>query len=258
MHSTGSEEFLMEENYTAGGEAAPKNKMLAWLDNFWYHYKWHSLIALFLVFTISVCTLQMCNKEEYDVYIVYAGQKEIKRTSNGGFSEYQLITSSLEQISGDFDESGDTLVSLLDLFMLSNKEIKEVEANDDYEVNYTLLRENQEKFYDTMLYSSYYVCLLSDTLYEEYREISGVKVFAPLSPYVGEGDYKYLDEGAVYLHGSGLSFAELPGIKELPDNTVICIRTLSAVASHFSKEENEELFKRSEEVLREMLVTRLP
>ncbi len=249
---------MSENNNINHTESSPasKGRFLSWLDNFWYHYKWHSLIALFLVFTITVCSLQMCTKTEYDIYIVYAGQKQISRIAEGGaYSEYETVISSLNYTAKDFDENGKTNVSLLDLFMLSNDEIKEAESVDDQEVNYTLLASNQEKFKDTMLYSNYYICLLSDTLYLEYAGMYDVSMFTPIEPFTSGSGYRYLDEGAIYLHGSGLEFASLPGICELPENTVICMRGLSAVASHFGKEENEQMYQRSSEMLRIILET---
>ncbi len=241
-------------NENMSGEAASKNKILSWLDNFWYHYKWHSIVALFLIFTITVCSFQMCSKEEYDIFIVYAGQKQIKRSSEGGaYSEYATVNKSFEYMAQDFDDNGKTVVSFLDLFMLSNDEIKAAESVEGQEVNYTLLQNNQEKFRDTMMYSTYYICFLSDTLYREYTSIDGVNIFTSLKPYAADGNYKYLDDGAIYLHGSGLAIENLPGICDLPENTVICMRGLSAVASHFGKEENEEMFGRSEQMLRDIL-----
>ena len=49
------------------------NKALAWLDNFWYHYKWHVLVGLFIAVFLFVSIGQMVDKEKVDVYIMYAG-----------------------------------------------------------------------------------------------------------------------------------------------------------------------------------------
>ena len=54
------------------------------VENYWYHYKWHTLIALFIVITLSVCILQLCQKNSYDVYVLYAGGGELERTSDDG------------------------------------------------------------------------------------------------------------------------------------------------------------------------------
>ena len=93
------------------------------VENFWYHYKWHSLVALFLVFTILVCSLQMCEKNNYDIYITYAGGKEISRTVEGGdVSEYASFVSTLASLGCDYDGDGVSSVSFSSLFILSDDE----------------------------------------------------------------------------------------------------------------------------------------
>ena len=49
-------------------------RVYRWFDNFWYHHKWKTIIALFLVVVILVCVLQMCQKEESgDITVLLAG-----------------------------------------------------------------------------------------------------------------------------------------------------------------------------------------
>ena len=56
-----------------GGEIVYESKFTRWLDNFWYHYKWTTIIAVFALFVVLVCTLQMCNKDKNDVSVLSAG-----------------------------------------------------------------------------------------------------------------------------------------------------------------------------------------
>ena len=34
-----------------------ESKVLRWWDNYWYHYKWHTIIGLFFVFVIVFCVI---------------------------------------------------------------------------------------------------------------------------------------------------------------------------------------------------------
>ena len=55
----------MEENRSGGrfGDAPEiKSEAFDKLSNFWYYYKWHTIVALFIVFVVTVCTLQTCSK----------------------------------------------------------------------------------------------------------------------------------------------------------------------------------------------------
>ncbi len=37
-----------------------------WIENYWYHYKWHTIIGLFLVITLAVGVTQCATKPKYD------------------------------------------------------------------------------------------------------------------------------------------------------------------------------------------------
>ena len=46
------------------------SKVLKWLDNFWYHYKWPFVIITFFVSLAIVLTVQLVSRENYDAYIM--------------------------------------------------------------------------------------------------------------------------------------------------------------------------------------------
>ena len=224
-----------------------KESFLSRLENFWYHYKWHSVIALFLVFTISICSVQMCQKESYDLHVLYSGGYEINRKgSDGNASEYKTTLSSLGRVTDDNDGDGVINVTLKDLFMLSSAEIEEIEGEDDKtEVNYALINDNKQILRDTIMYSSYYVCLLSPAVYEEYKTVDGVEIFTPLAQFSAENtSLKYYDDNSVYL--SSTKFYSLPGISSLPDNTLVCLKKPSVFASHFNEKETKRDYARAE------------
>ena len=235
----------MKHSSSYNGEYNNPQSISEKLDNFWYHYKWHSIVALFLVFTIIICSLQMCKKESYDLYVLYSGGHEINRNGiDGNTPEYKSDLSSIGRVTQDFNEDGETNVTLKDLFMLSDEEIKAIEsANDDYEVNYALINENRQILRDTIMYSSYYLCLLSPAVYDEYKTVDGISIFEPLAPLVTEESYvEYYDTGAVYL--SSTRFYSLPGISSLPADTLICLKSPSVFASHFNQKDTERDFSR--------------
>ncbi len=247
----------MEENIKRKGDTgrsgAPKG-ILSWLENFWYHYKWHSIVALFLIFTITICSVQMCSKEQYDVRILYSGQYEIERTSkNGNFAEYETFISSFKRVAGDYDEDGKITPALKDLFMLSNEEIEEIQSKDpDVEINRPLLIENQTILSESLVLGDYYICLLSSYVYDEYKEIDGVEMFSPLSAYVKDGtSVEFYTDTAIYLSSTG--FYSLPGICNLPEDTVICLRSISAIANHFNEKEAKKARERSIDVITNMI-----
>lgn len=235
----------MEENVNATQENEASGGFRARLENFWYHYKWHSIIALFLVFFVTVCSVQMCRKEEPDLYVLYGGGKHISRqVVDGNFCELDVITTSIKNISKDYDENGKLNPLFYNVYLLSDSEIKE--AGED--VNHALLYQNNQEFRDLMYASPYYICFLSEELYLEYSKTEGV--FVPLAPYTNGLELEFLDGGAVYLHSENLPFNKLPGICDLPENTVICLKSKTAFTTNFGGKSSAQHFERSEESLR--------
>lgn len=48
-------------------------KIFKWLDNFWYHYKWVTLVTAFFTVTLSIIIIQMITKTNPDSNILYGG-----------------------------------------------------------------------------------------------------------------------------------------------------------------------------------------
>ena len=153
----------MDKNDRLGNNVEMKSPLLSKLENYWYYYKWHTIVAIFLIFSILICSLQMCSRVEVDSYIMYAGGKSISRTASGGDrAEYARVVDALKRVVPDFDNDGEKNVSLSTLFQLSTAEIEEIEdRNDGTEVNYSLLTSDSETLRDRMYIGEYYVCLFS-------------------------------------------------------------------------------------------------
>lgn len=244
----------MEEKQTVGASGAPlyKPSAKAKLENYWYHYKWHSIAAVFVIIAILVCSLQMCAKDSYDAYVLYAGDYEVKRTTEGGgVAEYQRFVDAFGRVCADNDGDGRGNVSFNNLFVLSAEQIAEIESDPEHELGYALLKSDAETLKDRLIYSEYYLCILSKEVYDEYKVIDGIPLFLPLAGYLPEGSEAVLyDEGAVEL--SSLEFGKIPVMLGL-DGAVVCLRTKSAFADHFNKKQNEKNFANCEQLLRNIL-----
>ena len=255
----------MEENFNESGEVREQpsraKRFRTWLDNYIYHYKWHTIIALFLVFTVTVCSVQMCDKESYDVYVVYAGGYQVsKLVTDGDVAEFVTFSKSLNRAADDYNGDGKVTVSLDSLFMLTADEIKATndklkEEGSDQQVQTQLISQNFKTMNDRMLYSEYYVCLMSESVFKHYSAKAD-HMFADLTKYVNSGtEVKYLDDGkdttAIYLSSTG--FKNLPVLYDLPKDTVIALRGFSEVSNTFDAKDNRENYRRSEEFIRSMI-----
>jgi hypothetical protein len=239
----------MEEKYT-GGTVSFKER----LENFWYHYKWHTIVALFLILTVTISTLQMCSKVSFDTYIMYAGAHEIDRTNeDGDVSDYKATLSSLGRVAADYNKDGEVTVSFKDLFTPSEEELAEIKAeNPKAQINYALIDEDERILLENMRYSDYYVCLISKSVYERYKTVDEFEIFAPLSQYVKAGATpEYYSENAILL--SSVGFYSLPGISDLPSDTLICLRRISPFAQKTNGKRANSEFKKAEEIITKIL-----
>ena len=190
------------------------------LDNFWYHYKWHTIAIFFVLLVIIICSFQMCGKTSYDVYVLYAGEMPIENTKAD--SNYHTMISALKLVCDDYDEDGATSPLLKNLLVPMGKEYDEL-ADRGYD---RLIASDISEFEQLMVYSSeYYLCFLSEDTFRDYdkQTSSGAYPFASLTDLIPEGsDLRLASERGIYL--SSLDFGKLSGINELPEDTVVCLR----------------------------------
>lgn len=227
------------------------------LENFWYHYKWHTIAALFVIVVISVCVTQCATNTRYDIQVLYAGNHAFGRTSeDGGYSEYATMMSTLRDFAEDYDENGETNVSFLDLYLLTKDEIAELEKNPETNApaSYQLLQENTAMLKNNLDMSEYYVCFLSERLFRQYSEGEANKDrFARIESYIAEGgEYDYVSEYGIRL--SSLDIKELPGFSHLDaEDTVVCIRRVSAMSVMVAGKASQRQFENGEKMLRAIL-----
>ena len=236
------------------GEAKIKSPFTEKIENFFYHYKWHTLIALFLVFTVTVCSVQMCQKTSYDAYVLYAGGTYVSQTAaeGQGESDYQLLLSSVKRFVGDFDEDGARNLSLLNLYIPSEEQLAEKE---NVEYFYSMISENEDNLQNQLYFGDYYICIMSKRLFDEYAENSDANPFAKIAPYLPEGktdEYRLASDCGVYLDSTPL--ADNPGFSHLSgEETVLAIRKYSSFGKRGSDKKARERYAFAESTFRLML-----
>ena len=239
----------MENQEKYSGDVKMKSPLIEKIENFWYYHKWHTIVAAFLVVAVLIMSLQFCQKTSFDAHIVYAGHYEIERMSGDGDSPYSNILSELKLVTPDIDGDGAVNIDFRNLFVINDAEAEAlIQGKDGYEINYNLVKEDSNTFYQLMLMSDYYVCFLSERLFLEYSEkYDGI--FAPIAPYTAEGkEYEYASDSGIYLKSVD-GFASLPEFSNLPDDTVVCLRALSDM----SKSRYKDTFKASEQIVKNIL-----
>lgn len=239
-----------------GGEAV-KQPFAKRIENFWYHYKWHTIVSAIIVAVIVICTVQMCSKPTYDVHILYAGDERLSSVRiDGDISEYEKTASALKAVTPDTDGSGEVLLNFLNLFVANEDELLALEERGENIENVSgLISEDSDTLSFNMISGDYYLLFLSERLFLEYDSEYGDSIFVALSDYATASDVKFAGVGArgIYLD-SFASFASLEGISQLdPADTVVCLRKINDVTVGVNKAKHKESFSAAEAVLKNII-----
>lgn len=225
----------MEDKLPAG-DIKQNSPALKWLDNFWYHYKVHTIIVLFVIFVLTVCILQTCRaKSIEDVSFVYAGT-------------YKMTREELEGVRGafnaaipeDYNRDGRRYAEILSYQIFSEDQLKEMldgseEGHDKY-VFYKNLSPGEYDAYSNMLATGEIsVCLLEPWLYQKLVDAGRLK---PLTDVFGAKPEGSVGEYGVRLGDTALH-AYYDALKIIPEETVVCLLQPYVIGAS-SKSENYE------------------
>lgn len=219
----------------ASSKAAATNKVTLfggsrfgrWFDNFWYHYKVQTLIALFLLVAITVCVVQCAARpKKPDVSICYAGYADLRpTTSNSVARDMETALTTMAQTALDKDSARAEMVHYL-----IRPDATDAAAKSLTQTNLSNLRTELDV-------ANSYIFLMDEALYNSYTVTEkGAHYMAEVQAYLPENSAGLeitADGRGVYLRSTPLSL--LPGFSELPQDTVLCLRVGFSVSGTNSK-----------------------
>lgn len=207
-------------------------KIRKWLENYWYHYKWTTIVAVFLLFVLGIGIFQMATKEEYDLDVLYTGPAmltvEQKRDLSAAFASV---------MSKDFNEDGSKMVLINDITVLSDEQVAEKEAeakaeSDSLYYDYKNREDAISRVSTLISTGQTVICLMDEYMYEKY---ASQDAFLKLEDVLGTKPEYALDDCSVYLGDTpfGKYFS---ACMALPSDTILCIRKQSVISSGSKKE----------------------
>lgn len=189
------------------------------LDNFWYHYKVQTIIALVLIVTIVICTTQLIRRKDNDYCILYAGPAVL------AVQDVTYIKDAFKNVAADYDENGEIVVAIDDIVILSPEE-QEAANEDGAAFNPDFIKQSLTEFDQQIFGGDAVVCLLSPYMYERVHSSGG---FLPLNEVFESVPDSAYDECAIVLAKTDFG-KYFNGINDLPEDTLICVRRLSTMA----------------------------
>lgn len=232
-----------------------------WCEHMWYHYKWHILISLFVLLVTVVGISQCVGKQAdpTDLHILYAGGAQISSPTDNKDKDtpFNDIENTLTSLCPDYDNSGSVLIDLESYYYLSSSELQALKKDNenrpeseriDYPYYENVVKYNKNTLNTLMLSSNYYVWFISEPLYNEYLATKdGELRFVSLKDFATDGTAipYYIDKNdntdykAVRL--SELKLYDFSGINEMPEDTLVVLRTPTVSERHDLTEYNKSL-----------------
>ena len=207
----------------------------AWFENYWYHYKWPTIISLVSVIALCICLFQCTKKEEYDMYALYAGPQYI------GGEQSRALSDAIN----DYMDEDKQSVCINSFTYVSKEKIQEYKENDVY-VNEGIIMQQTNDFFD-FLYTANFNMLILDS--ELYSLIDKEKLLTPLSEISEDASGKSGDGYSLKLSQTKLC-EKYKIFSEMPEDTVVCFRknvllqNLASANNKRSYEYHMDVFRR--------------
>ena len=178
---------------------AEKSKFKLKWENYWYHYKWHTIIAVFLAITIGVSVTQCATKTNYDQSaVLYCDRTVLENTS---------LALELELTARSTDLNGDG-EGLFGVYNVSYDSDGVNPQNPTYA--------NSQKLMVMVSSADYILYIVDEYGYMRLMEEENVELFET---------YDFLpDKNGTAWNWKGSSLQEKLKESKLPENLYFCIR----------------------------------
>ena len=187
-----------------------EDRPVSWIENFWYHYKIPTVIVLFFLVVVIVCSVQMCSNRDYDSAVIYAGPYQF--TAN----EKRDIENDLAFVlENDINRDGAALYALVNYQVASQEEIESSEGS----IVSSYSASQFSSYSNYLMTGEASICILSGYLYEQLRSNDRL---LPLSAISAAAEEKSEDGFGIRFNQTHL-FDRSKELQKLPKDTYLCI-----------------------------------
>lgn len=203
-------------------EIVTQSRFLRWLDNIWYHYKWHIIIGAFAILTLVICLVQCSSRKSYDMTVVFAGGSSLTVSERDGVCSalemavnseevqtVQLITYGIyteQELLGMYSSENAVGNRVIDDFAYGNAKKQNIDEGQSFS---SFLRTGECA-----------VWLISPYVYEQY----GMETLAtPLSEIFGDAIPSSAANACAVRLGDTAIYQTYSALQKLPADTLIVL-----------------------------------
>ncbi len=199
-----------------------KSPVLAWLDNFWYHYKWHTIISVFFIAVIALCVAQAVSRPKYDMNFVVGCSY---RMNSEEVADYAEVINRL--LPEDYDGNGKKNVNIMAYQVYSDEEVQaeKEQAEAESQQYFFNTKYNTDEFNNFSQFTMTGECsvfLLSPHLYAYLSSADRLLSVATL--YEGRELPQGMTEdgNGIYINRTDF-YTYNPEVQVMPENMILCI-----------------------------------
>ena len=201
------------------------------IENFWYHYKWHTIIIVFFIITGLVCLVQCSTKEKPDdKALLYVNQNLLDNAAND-------LSDKLGGYIEDYNGNGEVL------YRVNNVSYN---SNNLAGVNYSVT--NSEKLLSALATAEYVLYIVDEHGYD-YLSDNSTEVFE---------SYDFCpDKNGTAWNWKESSLQQSLADSGLPENLYFCIRKVNGTMVEKNKNVND-LKEKAEKLLQKLAAENPP
>ncbi len=194
-------------------------------DNFWYHHKWHVVIAAAVLFVAVISIFQFIEKgkNKTDLSVMYAGPVDIYGEQADGVKEALS-----EMLSVDLNGDGVERVYLYSFYYLNEQQsaylTEEAKKNGKIPAFDAAKNRQTLKDYSNLVFTGECgVMFLDGALFEDLKNSGGLEKLGDALGYTPE---KTFDGYGVRVCDTA-AWARYEALHVMPEDTVVCLRSMS-------------------------------
>ena len=212
-------------------------KLKKWAENYWYHYKWQTIICTFFLLALSVCLVQCTKKDDYAMYTLYAGPLYI-----GGEQSMQL-----KDAINDYMDTENQNVCINSFVYVSEAKKEEYAKGDAY-VNDGINMQQTTDFFDFLYTASFNMIIVDNELYSMIRKD---EILTPISDISSDAKKKSVDGYSIRLYDTSLP-DRYAIFKKMPEDTLLCFRK-NVLMQSLANKNNKELYEYQKSVFKSII-----
>lgn len=208
-------------------------KIFKWLENYWYHYKWVTLIVAAFAAILIFCVTNVGSGIEDDIHILYSGPEVLTDTQIE-----RMEQAFADVLKEDHNGDGKKTVGIASVTIMSDEQLEKAQEEAKaqgqtviYDPNLRTQALTQVK--SLMSTGAVIICLLDPFVYESCEE----GTFITLEAVLGQKPEDSYDDYSIKFSKTSLSKA-YDCFSVLSDETLLCIRNDIVITT------NNELFQK--------------